>query len=192
MGAGDSIRTFIALRPDFDALRALVQAQNSLRHCPAHVQWTPEDQIHLTLVFLGDISPSAADAFKPKLDEIASQHPVLHCGLAGLGAFGPVRAPRIVWAGLDCPDPLFKMQKEIAETARSLGIEREDRKFHPHITIGRVRSARHADSLTSAVHSDRNTPCDPCQFDAVLLMASRLGPRGSHYTILNRSELKGE
>lgn len=192
MSASGSIRAFIALKPDLDALRAIVKAQKSLRHCPALVNWTAEDQIHLTLAFLGDIPVATAEALKPKLDEIAAKYSVLHCELWGLGTFGPERAPRIVWAGLDCPDPLFRMQQEIADVCRALGVELEKRDFHPHITIGRVKSARNADSLTSAVRSDRNTPRDPCQFDAVLLMASELGPRGSRYTILNRSLLKGE
>ncbi|HPA77975.1 MAG TPA: RNA 2',3'-cyclic phosphodiesterase [Kiritimatiellia bacterium] len=192
MSAPNSIRAFIALKPDLDALRSIVKAQKSLRHCPAHVSWTHEDQIHLTLAFLGEISSATADALKPKLDEIAAKYSVHRCRLWGLGTFGPERAPRIVWVGLDCPDPLFRMQKETADACRELGIGLEARDFHPHITIGRIRSARHADSLTSAVRSDRNTPCDPCRFDAVLLMASRPGPQGSRYTILNRSELEGE
>ncbi|MGD9874311.1 MAG: RNA 2',3'-cyclic phosphodiesterase [Kiritimatiellia bacterium] len=192
MSAPDSIRAFIALKPDLNALLAIVRAQKSLRNCPAKVNWTAEDQIHLTLAFLGEIPVATAEALKPGLDEIAAKYPLLKCELFGLGTFGPDRAPRIVWAGLDCPDPLFRMQKEIADACRALGIELEARDFHPHITIGRVKAARDADSLTMAVRSDRNTPRDPCQFDAVLLMASQLGPRGSRYTVLNRSLLKGE
>jgi 2'-5' RNA ligase len=103
------------------------------------VRWVPTRNIHLTLKFLGDVSPSNLDLIKNVLAVEAARHEPFEMRVEGIGAFPNARRPRVLWIGLKGPPTLASLQHELDSATTRLGYESEERGYAPHLTIGRVR-----------------------------------------------------
>ena len=192
MNADDVIRSFIAL-PISDSVRdQLAVIQRKLKETGAHAGWVEPANIHLTIVFLGDVFASQLPPVSAVLEEAAGQHAPFEVSVSGLGFFGSERSPRVVWAGVeDAGGRLEPLQRQVAQGVRGLGLKLEDRPFRAHLTLGRVRSRRGVEGLTSLLRSARNTSFGSVTVDRILLMESRVAHQGVRYSALHESILKG-
>ncbi len=191
--SGDTIRAFMAIKISEEIRTALQRVQSRLRGSGARVSWVDPGNIHLTLVFLGDLPSERIAELQQDMDRVAGSVPPFLMEVEGVGHFGGPRSPRVIWAGVaERSGALSGLQQGLADAARASGVSLESRPFHPHLTLGRVRSRRGAGALTSALASDSVTVRGTVQVDHVHLFESRLHPEGARYTILHSSRLKGE
>ncbi len=191
-GAGEVLRAFIAAEINENVRQALEKSQKDLRQTPARVSWVSPPNIHITLVFLGNIFRSHVDDLGRRMDTITDGVMPFEYEAVGLGFFGSARSPRVIWAGIRDPSStLVPLQAEIARAVGDLGIKTEERAFTAHLTLGWVRSSRKADTLTSPIESANNTSYGWVKVERVLLMQSHLEHQGVRYSILHESLLKG-
>jgi 2'-5' RNA ligase len=187
-----SLRLFLALPVPASVREALVAVQADLRQTGGKVSWVRPENLHVTLVFLGDVVTGRVDAVRRVVEEAVPMYPGFDLYARGVGAFGSARSPRVVWAGFDSvPAALVEMHGLLAEGLRGIGFDVERRAFKAHVTLGRVRSARGVDALTSAMASVKNAAFGPVPVRRVQLMRSDLGPQGARYTVLHEVMLKG-
>ena len=106
-------------------------------HLPG-LHWLPDQQLHLTLSFLGNVAP---DLMEPLLGGLARVHvPPFFLPLEGMGAFKLHGRPFAVWVGTGRGHPhLFALHKRIQDAVLSAGIEPDLKPFLPHVTVGRTR-----------------------------------------------------
>ncbi len=187
------IRAFVAIEITDEVRAMLARVQDRLRRVGVRVSWVRPENIHLTLVFLGDVSAALVPDLKRALDRVAESVCAFDMAVEGVGSFGSPRSPRVIWAGVAEPTrSLAALQGGLAEAMRALEIPLESRPFHPHLTLGRVRSSRGAGALTSALPSASVTVRGSVRVDRVHLFESRLHSEGARYTILHSATLKGE
>ncbi len=139
------IRAFIAIELIPEILEQLDRISKEIRQkSGTHaVRWVPAANIHLTLKFLGDVSVNNLALLTDALSTEVKLHPRFTISIGGLGAYPKVRTPRVVWVGVEGPEPLYTLQRSIEMQMERLGYERDPRDFSPHLTLGRVsRSAR--------------------------------------------------
>src|SRR5262245_27844161 len=99
------------------------------------MRWVAADQLHLTLVFLGEVDASRAESAR-ELFALPVEQPIFDLVFGGVGAFPPRGAPRALWIGIrGGTAALGSLQAEMAGRASRLGIELERRGFSPHLTI---------------------------------------------------------
>lgn len=135
------MRAFIAFELP-DELRAALAAisvglRNSLPDAP--LSWVPASNMHLTLKFLGEISPAQVPAIAAVLQPLSESYAPIPISLSGLGAFPNLRRPRVLWAGLQAPPALTRLAAEVEAALQAHGFAREPRAFTPHLTLARVR-----------------------------------------------------
>lgn len=191
---GDEVwRLFVGIRLTPEVRASLARAQDRLRRSGARVAWVRPENLHLTLAFLGDTFAARIPGLVSALDGAAGAVRPFDLDIGGLGSFGSPRAPRVIWAGTaEAPAALRDLHGRVAEVLRSHGVPLETRPFAAHVTLGRVRSSRGADALTSALRSPMNPPPGGrLAVDRADLMRSELGPGGPVYTVLHESPLKG-
>lgn len=100
-------------------------------------RWTPAEQIHLTLRFIGEVDGDLYRQIADTLAEIKTEPLTLK--INGLGYFPPRRTPRVLWVGLENNDGLLQLRNRIEAALVRIGLEPEERKFSPHITIARFK-----------------------------------------------------
>src|SRR2546426_1336432 len=172
----NSIRAFIALPVPADVIGNIVRCQEEMAaQAGDRVRWTPEEQIHLTVQFLGNISTADVEQIQARLAGIMKP---LHLRAHGLGGFPSLRNPRVIWVGLEGDiDQLKAVQAAIEQaTGRS-----EERKFHPHLTIGRVREGRR---LNAKLDQWKDNDFGEWHARELLLMHSKLSPKGATHSVI--------
>jgi 2'-5' RNA ligase len=151
------------------------------------VRWTREEQLHLTLRFIGDTPTDRIDPLLRRLATIRVQPFLLP--LEGVGAFPEKAPPRVLWAGVGAGHPgLYQLRQKIDDTLLAVGIEADLRRFHPHVTL--ARCGDHAANGTHPwLRSHREFAGPSFRVEAFELFASELQPAGAVHHLLERFSL---
>lgn len=186
------MRTFIAIDISDEIREALARIISHLKYAGADVKWVDPGNIHLTLKFLGEVSEEKSRLVMESIDGIAASVRPFEITVKDIGAFPRVENPRIIWARLDSGVGESRQLARVVEEAMSvLGFEREARQFEPHLTIGRVKSARNIEDLAAkigAYDSPRFPLLPPHLIDSIALFRSTLTPKGSLYTKIHEAK----
>lgn len=185
-----SIRTFIAIPTPDNVRQVLSDIQAELKTSRAEVKWELQEKLHITLRFLGNVDDRQLPQLMDECSKSICNFPSFSLIYGGLGCFPDIRNPRIVWAGSHNDDgTLFKMRKEIDDIVAGYGFERENRSFHPHITLARIKGKQNIPNLIKMLQSITFEP-HPVIIDEVHFMKSELRPTGSIYTRMHTIVLK--
>jgi 2'-5' RNA ligase len=183
-----TIRTFIAIDlPIFiqDKLGEVIQQYKDKQI--SAVRWVAPRNIHLTLKFLGDISPANLDTLTKVLTAEVNHYHCFEIHIGGSGAFPNTRWPRVIWVGVKAPPSLETLQRGIEGETHRLGYSGEDRPFSPHLTLGRVsnnatpQEIRH---LSDALSTMSVGELGHVMVESIRLFRSDLQPGGAVYTPL--------
>ncbi len=184
------MRTFIAIELPASIKDALSKIQDELKAGLPKVSWVKPQNLHLTLKFLGEISPEQLDAVKRIITEVSQGTVAFKIKLDDLGVFPDLRNARIIWLGIS-QDTIAKQITGLLETKiADIGIAKEKREFSAHITIGRIRARLLASDLERELKRVKNDLIDAnLEFNAggVTLFESTLGPGGPAYTVLKEA-----
>lgn len=113
-------------------------------------RWVEPENYHITLRFIGDVDGGSAERFSQALAQISAESFTL--ALDGVGSFGRGR-PRAVWAGVGPSEPLIALANAHEQAALTAGLEPEGRKFHPHVTLARMRGGKASDVARYLEHN---------------------------------------
>ena len=169
----------MAIRPCAAARSALLALQEDLGLGRA----VPEENLHVTLAFLGDQPEAVLQEMHAALSGIRSKPVTL--SLSGVEARGG-RKPALIWAGVETTMPLTQLQSRVRGAAHQVGIALPRKRFRPHATLARItRSARVEEARLGAWLARHGTfRSAPYAVKAFCLYRSRLGPDGAMYDVL--------
>jgi 2'-5' RNA ligase len=186
------MRTFIAIPLSSEARALLSEMQKTLRSFGANVKWIAVPSIHLTLKFLGEIEPAVLPRLVELLCTAAASERPFTLRLRGLGGFPNLHNPRVIWCGLDGELPtLESLQKKVEMACVDAGFAPEERPFHPHLTLGRVRDKTNLQPLLDYIKIG-STLEHAFAVKDFNVYQSTLRPQGALYTVLVKIELKGD
>jgi 2'-5' RNA ligase len=174
--AGSAKRLFVSLDLPGSVADVLVRLNPDL----PGVRWLAAEQIHLTLAFLGTVTPEAEEKLRGNLRAIHFN--AFFLPLHGIGTFPAKGRPNVVWIGVGRGHPhLFQLHKRVTDAALGAGLEAELRPWHPHITLARCRDVA-AESIRSFLRAHAEFDAGMVPFDSFHLKSSKLTPAGSVYT----------
>ena len=185
------MRLFIAADLTLDAKAALGKLienlQKGIQFTKAFPTWSKPEAIHLTLKFLGNVDekrvPEIAAAVGAYIEGIAP----FSVRIQGLGVFPNEHEPHVLWVGMKQGEKnLVQLQKNVEEALVPLGFERENRPFHPHLTLARIKSTRGVEPMMDIVHSHREREVGIVPIDHITLYQSILRSEGPMYKALER------
>ncbi len=184
MAAPPTKRCFLALWPDDATRRRLAEEMEPVD--AEGLRKTPEANLHLTVKFLGDV----------REDRVAEVVQAAHAACEGTSPFDlsveravflPNRSrPRVLAARLTLPPALDRLVSRMEDEAEAIGFDREERRFSPHITLGRFKRPkgrkRGAKVDPDAIEEALTLPSATFRVDRLSLMESRLAADGPTYT----------
>ncbi|NMB71940.1 MAG: RNA 2',3'-cyclic phosphodiesterase [Bacteroidales bacterium] len=187
------MRTFIALPVTLAGSHLEEAALLCRRRLSAEkIAWVDLNNVHITLFFLGETDPAIADTLSHGLETIASGHRPFSLQVKGLGYFGSRSSPRVLWAGISENKPALQLQKEVKALVTAHGFVPDERDFHPHITLARLKYLNHPEKLHDLVAEYRNTFFQEMPVDQMVWMESQLTPAGAVYRPLRAFPLQGK
>ncbi|MEW6319800.1 MAG: RNA 2',3'-cyclic phosphodiesterase [Acidobacteriota bacterium] len=175
-------------RAELARLRREVEARLRASRRAPRVTWVDPGRAHLTLRFIGEADPPLAARVQDALAAPFTE-PAFTVTWDGLGTFGASRAPRVIWMG--CREGGAALEALAADVGRRLagaGVPPDARAFRPHLTLARVREPGLGVPWSDALASVDVRPTRS-RVDEVVLVESRLSPRGPSYTAVLRTPL---
>jgi 2'-5' RNA ligase len=188
-----TIRTFVAVEIDEAVRGAAAKVADELRAASADVGWVAPHNMHLTVKFLGDV---AAEKIPQVCDTVAQTVAGMErfdLEIRGVGAFPNAARPRTIWIGTGNGEAQLTLLAERLEKALTeLGFAREDRPFHGHLTLGRVRRpSRALAALTPMLKQRADLALGQTAVHEVVVVSSQLERGGPIYEALCRASLAG-
>lgn len=130
-------RIFIAIELPENIQKTLAKFHRNWPELPA--KWVKEQNLHITLQFLGGVSPDKLVSIVQLMERVGKKN----SGFAGKVnsiVYGPKKAaPRFVWAVIEASEQIANLQKDVAQTLKTMGFKTEDKAYNPHITLARIR-----------------------------------------------------
>jgi RNA 2',3'-cyclic 3'-phosphodiesterase len=188
------LRAFIAVELPLEIRKTVCAATSKLRNeIETLVRWVPIENMHLTLKFLGDVSPSNLELLAQMLRAEMDLFNCFDLRLNGIGSFPNLKRPRVIYIGMQAPAALEALQRGIESASSRLGYGAEERGFSPHLTIGRVKqnvTATEQQAIRRALEDTKIDSLGTARVNSVELFKSDLKPTGSVYTRLYSASLK--
>jgi 2'-5' RNA ligase len=188
-------RTFIAIELPAAVRRDIKQHIDQLRQAFPDVRasWSGEDNLHLTLKFLGDVSVSRIADLSEACAEATSNIAPFELVISGCGTFPPRGRPKVLWIGVssgtNSNEPsLLRLQTSVEEFCDRAGFAREPRPYHAHLTIARLRESKDSRALADE-HRKMEFPSHAFNVSEIVLFRSELSSKGSKHTPLSHHPL---
>jgi 2'-5' RNA ligase len=184
-------RVFCAVELPPDVRERMAEHIARLRDQAPHVRasWDRAEKLHITLKFLGEIEQSRVEALTGAAARAAESVPGFELSVEGAGAFPPRGLPRVLWLGIRDPSGgLAQLQHRLEDECAHSGFPREQRPFHPHLTIARLRSPEGARRLAT-LHQQMGFEAQTFDVTKLIVMRSELLPTGARHTELSHHDL---
>lgn len=175
-------RLFVAIRPPKLIREILLDTMEGA----ADVRWQDEEQLHLTLRFIGEVDRHLAEYIALALGRV--RQPRFELRLDRIGSFDRKIGGATLWAGVAPPEPLHALHKKIDHVVQQAGAAAERRAYAPHITMGRLTRGSRKETAFGARAGGLSSP--PFPVDSFILYESRLSAKGASYDIIERYPLE--
>jgi RNA 2',3'-cyclic 3'-phosphodiesterase len=184
------MRTFVAIEVSSEISKAANELVERLARARETVRWVRPENMHLTLKFLGEVedvrSIEVCRAVQAAVEPFATFP--FRCG--GVGAFPSSSRPRTVWIGLDQGEhQMIALQEAVDEALYEIGFPRDSRRFHPHLTLGRVK--RQCRDLPKLLEQFGQFEAGGMLAREVAVFSSKLESSGPVYMKLGHADLRG-
>jgi RNA 2',3'-cyclic 3'-phosphodiesterase len=185
----DTFRTFIAIELPPDVRSRVAQHVACLRHELPDVRasWNREDNLHLTLKFLGDVPVADIPKVSNAIERVTKPMSAFEVTISGGGLFPPRGRPSVLWLGTQ-GFGLQALHAAIDQELDAAGFPRESRPFHPHLTIARLRQSQGAPQLAE-LHKSLGFAPIAFVVSEVVVFRSELLKQGSQHTAISRHKL---
>ncbi len=170
------IRLFVGIEIAPSARRLL----SSLGATVPGARTVPEEQIHLTLRFIGEVDTNSFADIRESLEGLAYK-PLRLC-ISGTGHFPPRGQPRVLWAGVEPAGDIIILRNRVNNQLRLCGIKPEQRKYHPHVTLARLKNTS-PKKVAGFLAANAHLQSPPFSVNHVCLYSSILHPRGAIHRI---------
>ena len=181
-------RVFCAIELPPNVSARVIEHINRLKNRvpTSQASWNRDGKFHLTLKFIGETARARAERVSLAADHAAHNLSPFTLIVEGTGVFPQGGTPKVLWLGISDPSGnLSELQTRIEQQCAQAGFAKEERSFHPHLTLARLRKPHGARALAAA-HKEMGFEAVEVQVAELLVIRSELRSQGSRYTIISR------
>jgi 2'-5' RNA ligase len=177
-------RLFIAVRiePDIPLLNWFKQVKETLKN--EEIRWTRLENLHLTLLFLGDTNIELIPEISTALERSTVSYQYFRFSLSGLGVFRSLSYPRVLWIGIKETEKLGLIKESIDNQLKPLLNKDVTGSFKPHLTLGRMKRIENLELLKELISKYRDNKFMEVEIDEIILYESILNKSGPVYKVI--------
>ncbi len=184
------MRSFIAIAVPESVLMSCQDIMVQLRNLNPQGRFAKTQSIHLTLQFLGNVEEEQIPGITEILEQAGKGVTPFDLEVGRLGVFPHLTHPGVVWIGVEPVDPLTTLQSKIQQGLEPLGFPKENRDFHPHLTLLRLKSRKNLRQLAQYIDTEGpGLRAGVIQIEQIHLYQSILKPQGAEYRKLFTARL---
>ena len=187
------IRSFLAFELPEEIKDTVARVSDMVKRTWMDVRWIDVDNIHLTVLFMGNIREDDFFDIRTSIENICSGYRPFNVELQGMGVFPDTRRPRVLWLGINGDIGRIAFFRDmLQQKLKHFDIKQEKRKFNPHLTLGRFKKSFKPDSSLIEMfdkYKDFKSPVK--MLDELVFFRSDLSPAGARYTRLDSWHLTG-
>lgn len=186
------LRTFIAVDVGEAVRGRCIAMQQTLARAGVDVKWVEPENMHITLLFLGEVDERDVIDVCRSVAEVCAKRTAFPLSVEGVGTFPESGKPRVVWAGLGIgASELVDLYAALEAPLLELGCyRREERPYNPHLTLGRVKADSDTRGVGKVLEKQANWKAGETEIREVQVMSSVLQPSGPVYAVLSRAKLR--
>jgi 2'-5' RNA ligase len=184
------MRAFISAELPNDLKKMITAATAGLREIESGIKWVEEQNLHLTLKFLGWVEEKDIDKMLRLAEESAKGTGSFKLKLAGMGTFPEGKSPRVIWVGItEGGERLKEIAEKLENQLSQAGFRSEEREFSTHLTLGRVKDKKGVDLVKEKMKESKDQVFGELVVDHINIMKSTLTPKGPIYEIVKEVKL---
>jgi 2'-5' RNA ligase len=176
------VRAFIAIK--VTPLPIILNFEQDIENTGAKVKLVEPENIHITLKFLGDIDEEIVPKVEQIIKEVVTEYKPFTLKLKGTGFFPNRNYLKVLWVGIHDTKALETLASDLNKQLVTLGFKQDRRGFSPHLTIGRVKSAKNKNLLLNIVEQYHDVDFGEETVSSIKFMKSTLTPQGPIYSVL--------
>jgi len=174
------IRTFIAVPVPEPLFNLREKLKATISEKTGKIRWLRKDQIHLTVKFLGDTTEDSINDVRHVMQKVADEFKPFNISIQKTGCFPKIERPRVMWIGVSGElDKLYQLVEKIQKKLNPLGFPKDEKKYHPHITIARAKYPQKKTPDISTFLKKNKKPY-MMQQDSHLYPGQKNGPKKLH------------
>lgn len=171
------MRTFISIEIPDDQKKIVWNSIQEFKRLNLPVKWVEYENLHITLKFLGEIDEKKLAQILPVLSSISNNTKSFSMQLESFGCFPGIRNPRVLWAGVSQgTNEIISLAEQLENGLVKFGFKKEGKKFHPHLTIGRIKTFCKVDDIINT-----SIKTEPFNVNEFILFKSTLLSTGPVY-----------
>ncbi|KPJ74444.1 hypothetical protein AMJ52_00610 [candidate division TA06 bacterium DG_78] len=175
------MRTFIAIEVPEKIRKEIDDVVTDEKKRGLPIKWVKCENLHITLKFLGEIDEYKKKEILPALQKLTNEVTPFHISLESIGCFPTPKNPRVVWVGvIQGKEKLCSIAQNVETALAGCGFK-EEKRFHPHLTIGRIKKFCNVDEIL-----ERQITSASFLVNSIVLFKSTLKPEGSIYEVLQK------
>ena len=190
----ETIRAFVAVPLNTKTIKLISGLQETLKKNEADIKWVQPENMHLTLIFLGEVLEEQLTDYYRILENCSLKIPRFNLNFQGLGAFPALKRPRVLWVGVkkgkDEMAQLAYMVRTSLGQASLLNEKELNQKYSAHLTLGRVRSQERLPELIGNIYGNQSFCTEPVKVNQFHFIKSQLTRSGPIYSVLRKFYLK--
>lgn len=184
-----SVRLFIGIPVPVE--EPLIRFTGELKRAfnKSKIRWVPDKNYHVTVHFLGDISPGIVPDISPVMEQSLGEIHAFSCRLRGVGVFRNIRNPKVLWLGVVPENQFREIYTQLNTVYKLIGLPAPVQRYSPHLTIGRIRKLHDRELLEYWIEKYDDFSISSFRVDRVDLYRSKLKNEGPEYHIINSFRL---
>ncbi|MFC1748868.1 RNA 2',3'-cyclic phosphodiesterase [Pseudomonadota bacterium] len=183
----ESFRGFIAV--ELPVTEEILSIGNDISHSDAQVKLVQPENIHITLKFLGQTPTQQIENIETIMKQSITDIQPHTINLIGTGVFPNERYIKVIWIGIKQGEQLATIASSLNNQLSALGFKKEKRSFSPHLTIGRMKTAKGKEHILSIIEKYKETIFAEVNVQEIILKKSTLTPKGPIYETITSVSL---
>ncbi|OQB74921.1 MAG: 2',5' RNA ligase family [candidate division TA06 bacterium ADurb.Bin131] len=185
------MRVFVGIKITSSIMEKLKEVLSFLQEYRNQIRTVRPENLHITLKFLGNITHNMYSQFSENLQNSITEFSPFEVAIEGIGFFPSKNRARIIWVGIKKNNPLENLYKIVEDSAEKINILPDNKKFHGHITVGRIKTDIHPNLINAIEEKFKERNWENMRVENITIFESILHPDGPKYKELKTMTLGG-